>query len=56
MLVYDMALELSLRDDGAVSKLQVFDEEESAWKRLIAANAGQSLVDLVILSWSVTVC
>jgi len=56
MLVYEMALELSLRDDRAVSKLQVFDEEKSTGKRLIAANAGQPLVDLVILSWLVTVC
>jgi hypothetical protein len=48
MFVDDVTLELGGRDDVAIPKLKVFDEETCAVERLLAANASDLLVDLVV--------
>jgi hypothetical protein len=50
--VYDVALELRRRNDVAVSELEMFNEEACAVEGLAAADAGESLVNFVVLYWS----
>jgi hypothetical protein len=49
MLVNNVALECRGRDDVAMAELEVFDEETGTIERLLAADAGKFLVDLVVL-------
>jgi hypothetical protein len=49
VFVYDVSLELRGRDDVAVSELEMLNEETCAVERLLAADAGQTLVKLVVL-------
>jgi len=54
VLVNDVALELRCGDDIAVAELEVLDEQTGAIERLLAADAGQLLVDFVALLMSVS--
>jgi hypothetical protein len=47
--VYDVSLKLRRRDDVAVSELEVLNEETCAVERLLTADAGETLVKLVVL-------
>jgi hypothetical protein len=49
MLVDDVALKYRGWDDVAMAELEVFDEEAGTIERPLAANAGELLVDLVVL-------
>jgi hypothetical protein len=49
VLVYDVSLKLRRRDDVAVSELEVLNEETCAVERLLTADAGETLVKLVVL-------
>ena len=49
MLVDDVTLECRGLDDIAVTELEMLDEETGAIERLLAANAGKLLIDLVVL-------
>jgi hypothetical protein len=49
MLVDDMAMELRCWNNVAVAEFEVFDEEAGAVKGLLAADAGELLIDLVAL-------
>ena len=48
MFVDDMALELLRWNDVAVAELKMLDEEACAVERLLAADAGELLVDFVV--------
>jgi hypothetical protein len=48
MFVDDVALKLRGRDDIAVAKLKVLDEKACAVERLLTADAGKPLIDLML--------
>jgi hypothetical protein len=50
MLVDDVPLELGGFDNAAMAELKVLDKETCAMEGLIAANTGEFLVNLVVLS------
>jgi hypothetical protein len=49
MLVYDVALKLGRGNDIAVSEFEMLDEEVGVVERLVAADAGEPLVQPVVL-------
>jgi hypothetical protein len=49
MLVYDVALKLGRGNDIAVSELEMLDEEVGVVEGLVAADAGEPLIQPVVL-------